>query len=193
MYLIDRFSQLLRCEVVLHFINTWDMKYPLSRNFYVRTCVKFAFANKIKAMYERLHVQLCKRKSRNSLNLTFNLNILCLTSIWFTWLKFALTCGAKNASVEIHPNVSHRTLYLQHLMSIVDRNPISSFSGTGWSKNSMAWKRWLFWNNWPLQWSKKKRIILMSKTSRFTGKSGSRIEDREIRDQGSVKKNLKIK
>ena len=40
---------------------------------------------------------------------------------------------------------------------------------------------------------KKKRIILMSKTSRFTGKSGSRIEDREIRDQGSVKKNLKIK
>ena len=40
---------------------------------------------------------------------------------------------------------------------------------------------------------RKKRIILMSKTSRFTGKSGSRIEDREIRDQGSVKKNLKIK
>ena len=90
MYLIDRFSQLLRCEVVLHFINTWDMKYPLSRNFYVRTCVKFAFANKIKAMYERPHVKLCKRKSRNSLNLTFNLNTLCLTSIWFTWLKF--TC-----------------------------------------------------------------------------------------------------
>ena len=55
--------------------------YPLSRNFYVRTCVKFALANKIKAMYERLHVQLCKRKSRNSLNLTFNLNTLCLTSI----------------------------------------------------------------------------------------------------------------
>ena len=52
------------------------MKYPLTRNFYVRTCVKFAFANKIKAMYERLHVQLCKRKSRNSLNLTFNLNTL---------------------------------------------------------------------------------------------------------------------
>ena len=40
---------------------------------------------------------------------------------------------------------------------------------------------------------KKKRIILMSKTSRFTGKSGSRIEDRRIRDRGSVKKNLKIK
>ena len=25
MYLIDRFSQLLRCEVALHFINTWDI------------------------------------------------------------------------------------------------------------------------------------------------------------------------
>ena len=33
----------------------------------------------------------------------------------------------------------------------------------------------------------------MSKTSRFTEKSGLRIEHREIRDQGSVKKNLKIK
>ena len=81
MYLIDRFSQVLRCEVVLHFINTCDIKYQRSRNFYVRTCVKFAFANKIKAMYERPHVQLCKRKSRNSLNLTFNLNTLCHTSI----------------------------------------------------------------------------------------------------------------
>ena len=25
MYLIDRFSQLLRCDVALHFINTWDI------------------------------------------------------------------------------------------------------------------------------------------------------------------------
>ena len=25
MYLIDRFSQLLRCEVALHFVNTWDI------------------------------------------------------------------------------------------------------------------------------------------------------------------------
>ena len=32
-------------------------------------------------MYERPHVQLCKRKSRNSLNLTFNLDTLCRTSI----------------------------------------------------------------------------------------------------------------
>ena len=54
---------------------------PVSRNFYVYTYIKFSFANKMKAMYERPHVQLCKRKSRNSLNLTFNLNTLCLTSI----------------------------------------------------------------------------------------------------------------
>ena len=67
------------------------LRYQVSTvtcSFYVRTCVKFAFANKIKAMYERPHVQLFKRKSRNSLNLTFNLNTLCLTSILFTWLKF---------------------------------------------------------------------------------------------------------
>ena len=86
-------------EVVLHFINTWDRRYPLSLNFYARTCVKFAFANKIKGMYERLHVQLCKRKSRNSLNLTFNLSTLCLTSIWFTWLKF--TCVNVRGYIEI--------------------------------------------------------------------------------------------
>ena len=102
MYLIDRFSQLLRYEVVLHFINTWDFKYPLSRNFYVRTCVKFAFANKIKEMDERPHVQLCKRKSRNSLNLTFNLNTLCFTSIWFTWLKF--TCVNVSSQKRIREN-----------------------------------------------------------------------------------------
>ena len=58
----------------LFYVFNRDIKYPLSRNFYVRTCVKFTFANKIEAMYERSHVQLCKRKSRNSLNLTFNLN-----------------------------------------------------------------------------------------------------------------------
>ena len=149
MYLIDRFSQLLRCEVVLDFINTWDMKYPLSLNFYVRTCVKFAFANRIKAMYGRLHVAL---------------------------------------------NLTNGTLYLQHFMSIVNRNPISSFSGTGWSKNSMAWKRWLFWNNWSPQWSKeKKKNNLNEQNFKVYWKSGARIEDREIRDQGSVKKNLKIK
>ena len=58
-----------------------------------------------------------------------------------------------------------------------NRNAISNFSGTGRSTNSIAWKRWILWNNWLLQWSKK-RTIVMSKTSRFTGKGGSTIDDR---------------
>ena len=33
-----------------------------------------------------------------------------------------------------------------------------NFSGTGRSTNSIAWKRWLFWNKWILQWLKKRRI-----------------------------------
>ena len=32
--------------------------FPLSRNFYVRTRVKFTFANKIQAMYQRPHVSV---------------------------------------------------------------------------------------------------------------------------------------
>ena len=31
----------------------YPLRVKLSRNFYVRTCVKFTFANKIEAMYER--------------------------------------------------------------------------------------------------------------------------------------------
>ena len=108
MYVIDRFSQLLRCEVILPFINTWDINYPPSRNFYVCMCVKFAFANKIEAMYERLHVQLCKCKSRNPLNVTFNLNTLYLTSILFTWLKFmCINMQSQKRVSGIHPNVTY--------------------------------------------------------------------------------------
>ena len=65
----------------------------------------------------------------------------------------------------VPPNVP---LYLQHFMSIEPKS-VSSFPGTGRSTNSIAWKRWLLWKKWLLLWSKK-RIILMSKTSRFTGK-----------------------
>ena len=32
--------------------------FPLSRNLYVRTRVKFTFANEIEAMYERSHVRV---------------------------------------------------------------------------------------------------------------------------------------
>ena len=44
-----------------------------------------------------------------------------------------------------------------------NRNPISSFSGTDRSTNSIALKCWFLWNNWLLQ-SSKKRTILLSKT-----------------------------
>ena len=40
-----------------------------------------------------------------------------------------------------------------------NRNPISNFSGTGRFTNSIAWERWLLWNNWLLQWSKKTTIL----------------------------------
>ena len=33
---------------------------------------------------------------------------------------------------------------------------MSTFTGTGWSTNSITWKSWLLWNKWLLQWSKKK-------------------------------------
>ena len=57
----------------------------------------------------------------------------------------------------------------------------------GWSKNSIAESVDFFGTTDHVSGRKKK---LMSKTSRFTGKLGLRIEDRGSRDQGSVKKNL---
>ena len=45
------------CKLVKNVICLLSLCYqggfPLPRNFYVRTCVKFSFANKIEAMYER--------------------------------------------------------------------------------------------------------------------------------------------
>ena len=53
------------------------------------------------------HVQLCKRKSRNSLNLTFNLNTLYLnTSILFTLLKF--TCVNVRSQKRVSGNLTLR-------------------------------------------------------------------------------------
>ena len=91
-YLIDRFSQLLRCEVVYLLLEPTSSTcwFPVSRDFYVRTFVKFTFANNYRGNVWKV---ARKRKSRNSLNFTFNLNTLqtlCLASTFFTWLKF--TC-----------------------------------------------------------------------------------------------------
>ena len=65
--------------------------FPASSNFYVRTSVKFTFANKIggEAMHERSLVH-AKRKNWSSLNFSFKLSTFYLAFILFTWLKF--TC-----------------------------------------------------------------------------------------------------
>ena len=160
----------------MHFINTWYIRDPLSRNFYVRTCEKLVFANKIETMYEKLHVQLCKRKSRNLLYLTFNLNTLYLTSVLFTWLKFTcVNVQSQKASLEIHPNVTlcvtdvfirvalNLTIRALRLLAALHVHrieiPYWAFPERGWSKNSITWKCWLFWNNWSCQWSKKKNKL----------------------------------
>ena len=62
--------------------------FPLSRNVYVRTCVKFTSANKIEAMSEGSHVSL-KVEIRSTSRLAQHL-ISCLYFYLFTWFKF--TC-----------------------------------------------------------------------------------------------------
>ena len=77
----------------------------MSRNFYVRTCVKFTFANEIEAVYERSLVSV--KVEPRSTTLSLKLSTFYLASILFTWLKFtcvtvryrALPCVSKNASV----------------------------------------------------------------------------------------------
>ena len=86
--------------------------FPLLHNFSVSTCVKFMFTNKIKANY--VWKVTHKRKSRTSPNLMFDLSTLYLASILFMWLKFsALTCAAKEASVEI--NLKVKSLIIQSM------------------------------------------------------------------------------
>ena len=70
----------------------------MARNFYARTCVKFTFANKIETMHERWLVSVKVEPRSTS----------CLKSSVFILPRFylrdynlrALTCVAKNASVE---------------------------------------------------------------------------------------------
>ena len=93
----------LRCQVFNtgsnfnYLSKSW---FPLSRIFYVRTCVKLTFKNNIEAMYDRSHVSV-KVEPRSSSRLISTLYFLPLF-----YLR-ALTGGAKNASVEIHPNVTY--------------------------------------------------------------------------------------
>ena len=87
--------------------------FPGSRNFYVRTCVKFTFENKIRAMHERSLVSVKVEPRSTS----------CLSSALFTLPLFylrdynlrALTYVTKNASVEI--NLKEAEMHRDHLES----------------------------------------------------------------------------
>ena len=65
------------------------------------TCVKFMFANKIEAMYERSHVSV-KVEPPSTSRLISTLHILPLFYLRDENFR-VLTCVAKNASVEINP------------------------------------------------------------------------------------------
>ena len=78
----------LLLEALLRSVHAWvarsgsslscvRLDFPLPGNFYVRTCVKFTLANKIEAIYERLHVSV-KVEPRSTSRLVLTLNILPL-------------------------------------------------------------------------------------------------------------------
>ena len=126
MYLIDRFSQLIRCLVALHFKNTWDIN-DLTLKYY--------------------------KKATSTTPLTLRTCHGCVYTGTFV--------------------LDNHALYLQHFMCIEYRNPMSSFSGTGWSTNSQCrWKGSLPFRTSYYFGGRKKRTILMSKTSkvRLTGR-----------------------
>ena len=72
----------------------------MSRNFYVRTCVKFRLVNKIEAMHERslVSVKVEPRSTSRLISALFNLPLFYLGDENLR----ALACVAKNASVEIN-------------------------------------------------------------------------------------------
>ena len=75
---------LLRLRATFHTLSLFYLpnpnpkgSFPVSRNFYARTCVKFTFANKIEAMPERSHVSV-KVEPRSTSRLSSALFILPL-------------------------------------------------------------------------------------------------------------------
>ena len=103
MYLTDRFSQLLRCEVAF----TWDV------NDLTFIC-----------SWKQLQLPVWR--------------YVCVTDVF---VREAL-----------YLSVTHSTCSTS---CPYNRNPMSSFSGTGRFTNSIAWKRW---NKWLLLLSKKKNL-----------------------------------
>ena len=108
-------------------------------------------------------------------------------------------CGAKNATVEIHPNVTYvarmclyRTLYyhapyLQPRLQNIEI-PYRAFPELVGPRILSLESVDYFGTSDLFSGRKKKRIILTSKTSRFTGKLGSRICNGESGIEDHLKK-----
>ena len=79
----------------------------MSRSFYMRTWVKFTFANKID--WGNAWKVARRRKSWTSLNFSFNLSTFYLASILFTWLKF--TCVNVPSQERVTGNQSFETFW----------------------------------------------------------------------------------
>ena len=101
--------------------------FPVSRNFYVRTCVKFTFANKIEAMHEKSLVSV-KVEPRSSSRLSSALLILPLFCLR-DWNVRALTCVAKNAPVEINLRLDDCTTGLNDAIARLENYSTDSYLG----------------------------------------------------------------
>ena len=119
-----------------HASETWARTpkgwFPLPRNFYVRTCVKFTFANKMKAMHER-SLESVKVEPRSTSRLSSALQFY-LSSILFTWLKF--TCFNVRSQTRVSGNQPLGwAVRFQHVnavwTSLCQRNSFRSESHSG--------------------------------------------------------------
>ena len=72
--------------------NGW---FPLSRSFYVLTCVTFAFAFKIEAMYERSHVNV--KVEPHSISRLHSQHFICCL-YFITWLTINVCSRVKLCS-----------------------------------------------------------------------------------------------
>ena len=115
--------------------------FPVSRNFYVRTCVKFTFANEIEAVYERSLVSV--KVEPRSTTLSLKLSTFYLASILFTWLKFTCVTVRYRAL----PCV---TVRIQKRVSTGK----STLRGRNWALRLSRHERYSF-NLWDSSWLKR--------------------------------------
>ena len=148
-------QEILFCGVLRHYVsqNNDVLTGTLRLN-------RFDFADSLCCMYliDRIS-QLLRYEdalhfinTRDINNLTFNYywkqlqlpvwRYICVTDV-FIRIALYLTVTHSTCSTSCPENRKLRRM--------------SSFSGAGRSTNSVAWKRWLLWNKWLLQWSKKEQ------------------------------------